>query len=199
MSLLNKLRDAGKWAVPALVSPNVDDQLAKAKSYDPVRLALQGSKSRDEYNRLEDVLRHHLVDTNAENGRLHHFAGLLDTYDHALVPVDAVADYMKIMGGSGFALSAAKEIVEAPAKMAYNSYYLGKTHDLMGFLKNIVYEGLSFLLPGSLLDLTNRYVHQADKYAVKQAVDRFDRDAKQGRLFQLPRKDSLMDRVNRAA
>ncbi|MDO8628162.1 MAG: hypothetical protein Q7R56_00210 [Nanoarchaeota archaeon] len=186
MSLLDKMKSTGKWLVPAAVDANVDEQLVRAKSYAPVRDALQSSKSRPEYQSLESLLRGHIVDVNAENKRVHYFAGLVDTYDKALVPIDVVADYMKIMGGVGFALSAGKEIVELPAKLAYNSYYLGQTHDLKGFLYNLVYEGLSFLLPGSLLDLTNHYVHQADKYAVKTAVDRFNRDVKNAVRAPLP-------------
>ncbi|GEM_PF-4514485 len=180
MSLLDKLKDAGKWAVPVFKTPNLEEQLAAAKTYEPVKALLARAGSRQEYDNLEARLRQHIEGVNYDHRNLYRFAKLVDTYDKALVPVDVVADYMKIMGGIGYGLSAGKEIVEAPAKIAYNAYYVGKTKDLRGFLYNILYEGLSFFLPGSLLDLTNHYLKQAEKYTVKNAVKRFVDEVKTG-------------------
>lgn len=178
MSLVDKVKDVAKWTVPVLKQPNLEEQLTKAKGYDDIRNVLAQARSKQEYDSLEARLRQHIEGVNYENRNLYRFAKLVDTYDKALVPVDVVADYMKIMGGVGYGISAAKELVEAPVKAAYSAYYLGKTKDLKGFLYNIVYEGLSFFVPGSLLDLTNHYVKQAEKYTVKTAVKRFIEEVK---------------------
>ncbi len=180
MSLLDKLKDAGKWAVPVFNTPNLEQQLAAAKTYEPVKALLARADSKEAYDSLESRLRQHIEGANHDHRNLYRFAKLVDTYDKALVPVDVIADYMKIMGGIGYGLSAGKELVEAPVKMAYNAYYLGKTGSLRGFLYNILYEGLSFFLPGSLLDLTNHYLNQAEKYTVKTAVGRFVEEQKTG-------------------
>ncbi len=180
MSLLDKLKDAGKWTLPVFKTPNLEDQLQRAKGYTEVKELFARTRSREEYNGLEQRLRQHIEGVNYDHRNLYRFAKLVDTYDKALVPIDVVADYMKIMGGIGYGLSAGKELLEAPVKIAYNSYYLGKTGDLRGFFYNIIYEGLSFFLPGSLLDLTNHYLKQAEKYTVKNAVKRFVDEAKTG-------------------
>src|SRR3989344_6308567 len=181
MSLLDKLKDAGKWAVPVFNTPNLEQQLAAAKAYEPVKALLARADSKEAYDSLEARLRQHIEGINYDTRNLYRFAKIVDTYDKLLVPVDVVADYMKIMGGIGYGLSAGKEIVEAPVKAAYDLYYLGKTRDLKGFLYNIIYEGLSFLLPGSVLDLTNRYMKQADKHTVKKAVYQFLKEGKEKR------------------
>ena len=180
MSLLDKLKDAGKWAVPVFNTPNLEQQLAAAKAYEPVKALLARADSKEAYDSLEARLRQHIEGINYDTRNLYRFAKIVDTYDKLLVPVDVVADYMKIMGGIGYGLSAGKELAEAPVKLAYNAYYLGKTKDLRGFLYNLVYEGLSVFLPGSLLDLTNHYLKQAEKYTVKNAVQRFVDEVKTG-------------------
>lgn len=173
MSLTKKIEEAVKWTLPVFKKPNLEEQLKKAKEYSGIKEILANAKDEREYGFLERRLKDHIDNVNNENSNLYNFAKLVDTYDKALVPIDVVADYMKIVGGVGYGISAAKELVEAPVKLAYSSYYLGKTKDLMGFLGNIVYEGLSFFLPGSLLDLTNHYLKQAEKYTLKTAVNRF--------------------------
>src|SRR3989344_3177149 len=174
MSLATKI-------IPALKQRSLDDLLGEAKKDAGVKDFLTQSPSMDEYRLREERLRYHLERMAEETKNLYRFAKLVDTYDRALVPIDVVADYMKIMGGIGYGLSAGKEIVEAPVKAAYDLYYLGKTRDLKGFLYNIIYEGLSFLLPGSVLDLTNRYMKQADKHTVKKAVYQFLKEGKEKR------------------
>lgn len=207
MSLVSKVEKAGKiagkaatWAVPALKQRSLDNLLDEAKRDINVKDTLTSSPSQDEYNMREERLRYHLERTIEETHNLYRFAKLVDTYDKALVPVDAVADYMKIMGGVGYGLSAAKEIVEAPAKIAYNAYYLGKTRDVRGLMYNVIYEGLSFLLPGSLLDLTNHYLKQADKYTVKKAVSRFLKEIEERKAKEKEtRKPGLEEALRKAA
>ncbi len=181
MSLIKKIEDAAKWTVPVFKRPDLEEQLKKAKEYDEIKEILSNAKDEREYGFLERKLKDHISGVNDENSNLYTFAALVDTFDKALVPVDVVADYMKIMGGVGYGISAGKELIEAPVKLVYSSYYLGKTKDLIGFLGNIIYEGLSFFLPGSLLDLTNRYLKQAEKYTLKTAVKRFVENTKKAK------------------
>lgn len=122
---------------------------------------------------LRQQLGYAVMDTYAENQNLRRMAGYVDIADKALVPFDAVFDYMKIMGGVGYGLSAAKEIVEAVFKLPYMLYYGIKTGDIIGSIGNLLYEGLSWFVPGSLLDLTNRYADQAEKYIAKTASEKF--------------------------
>lgn len=120
-----------------------------------------------------EELKYAVRDAYTENLRLRRLAGYVDTIDKFLVPFDIVADYMKIMGGIGYGLSTAKEIVEAAFKLPYIAYYATKTGDLVGAVTNLIYEGLSWFIPGSVLDLTNRYAKQADKYIVQTAAKKF--------------------------
>lgn len=197
MSLIKKIEEAGKWTLPIFNKPDLEEQLKKAKEYDGIKEILNNAKDEREYSLLERRLKDNIDVVNKENSNLYNFAKLVDTYDKALVPIDVAADYMKIVGGVGYGISAAKELVEAPVKLAYSSYYLGKTKDLMGFLGNIIYEGLSFFLPGSLLDLTNHYLKQADKYTVKTAVDRFVEYVKRKKTQKEEQKDIREEKESR--
>lgn len=122
---------------------------------------------------LKDELKYAVRDTYTENLRLRKFAGYVDTIDKFLVPIDMVADYMKIMGGVGYGISTAKELIEGIFKLPYIVYYTIKTGDIVGAIGNLIYEGLSWFIPGSILDLTNRYARQADKYIVNTAAKKF--------------------------
>ncbi|MBI4452360.1 hypothetical protein HY637_02950 [Candidatus Woesearchaeota archaeon] len=122
---------------------------------------------------LKEQLRYSVRDTYTENFNLRRLGGYVDTLDKFLVPIDMVADYMKIMGGVGFGISTLKEIVEASFKLPYIAYYTAKTGDLVGAVTSLIYEGLSWFVPGSLLDLTNRYAKQADKYLVNTSAKKF--------------------------
>lgn len=131
------------------------------------------STNPDRGDRLRKELEYAVLDAYDENHRLRKLAGYIDTMDKALVPVDVIADYMKIMGGVGYGLSTAKELVEMGPKLLYLAYYLKKSGDLVGVVGDLAYEGLSWFLPGSLLDLTNRYANQAEKYVLKTASSKF--------------------------
>ena len=57
--------------------------------------------------------------------------------------------------------------------IAYDLYYLGKTHDILGTLGNIGYEAFSWFMLGSLPHLFSKYSRQADNYIVKESSKRF--------------------------
>ena len=120
-----------------------------------------------------DELKYAVRDAYTENLRLRKLSGYVDTIDKFLVPFDIVADYMKIMGGVGYGLSTAKEIIEGVFKLPYIAYYAIKTGDLTGSIGSLIYEGLSWFITGSILDLTNRYAKQADKYIAQTAAKKF--------------------------
>lgn len=104
---------------------------------------------------------------------LRRFGKYVDTIDRALFPIDVVADYFKIFVGFGAAISATKELIEMPIKFLYDLYYAGKTGNVGAMVKDAIYELGSWFIPGSLLDLTNRYLRRAEKDAIKYAVKDF--------------------------
>ena len=77
------------------------------------------------------------------------------------------------MGGMGSGARALLTLIKSPGYLAYDAYYLGKTGDILGTLGNIAYEGVSWLAPGALTHLINRYSHQADRYIIREASERF--------------------------
>jgi len=101
------------------------------------------------------------------------FGKYVDTIDRALFPIDAIADYFKIFAGFGAAISATKELIEMPIKFLYDLYYIGKTGNVGAIVKDAIYEFGSWFLPGSVLDLTNRYLRRAEKDTIKYALDNF--------------------------
>ncbi len=134
---------------------------------------IRGNISKNPAYREE--LKYAVRDAYTENLRLRRLAGYVDTIDKLLIPFDIVADYMKFMGGIGYGLSTGKEIIEAVFKLPYITYYAVKTGDIVGSVTHLLYEGLSWFIPGSVLDLTNRYAKQADKYIAQTAANKFSK------------------------
>ncbi|MBI3051531.1 hypothetical protein HYY74_03670 [Candidatus Woesearchaeota archaeon] len=165
----NAGRGFAGWLVPSagMDQSKLESIVDKLAKDDRVRNILSANPG------LRDRLKSSVMDTYAENENLRRMAGYVDVADKLLVPIDVVADYMKIMGGVGYGLSAAKEIAEAAFKLPYMAYYTVKTGDVVGTLGNLLWEGLSWLIPGSLLDLTNRYANQADSYIERTSADKF--------------------------
>ena len=118
-------------------------------------------------------LEYAILDTHRENRNLLKMAAYIDSIDKSLVPFDAVADVMKIFGGVGYGLSAGKELGEHVFKLPYIAYYTLRTGNVVQSIGNLLYEGMSWFIPGSLLDLTNRYIKQAQEYLEKTAAKKF--------------------------
>ncbi|PJE81611.1 hypothetical protein COU58_01550 [Candidatus Pacearchaeota archaeon CG10_big_fil_rev_8_21_14_0_10_32_42] len=110
---------------------------------------------------------------NYKNRKLKSFGSKIDATNKTLVPVDATLDAFAIFGGVGTGLKALMTLGKLPAYLAYNLYYLAKTHDFKGALGNLAYEATSWALPGSATHLINKYAPQADKYATKKGIERF--------------------------
>lgn len=167
----NAGRGFGDWLLPLARRPEGSRLEAIVNGIMERDPKIRGAVQRDPAIRQELDLA--VGDAYAKNENLRRMAGYVDTADKALVPIDAVADYFKIMGGVGYGISAAKELVEAVFKLPYMAYYAIKTGDFLGALGNLLYEGLSWFIPGSLLDLTNRYADQADRYIERTAAQEF--------------------------
>ena len=179
MSLESKVKKVGsvaRWAAPYKYVP-FEDHLKIARQSNEVRDIFEETDPRY-HSELEERLAYHLDHTRQENRRLKYLGATADTLDKALVPVDIVADAAGILAGLGYAVSLGKEILEAPVKIANTVYYAAKTKEFGAIVKDLGYELLSFIVPGSLLDLTNRYSQRVDKYVAKEAVRRFIKEVK---------------------
>jgi hypothetical protein len=175
-----KVARAGKAV--ASIAPSVkyvpfEEHFEQATRYKGVEDILDQYSGEDR-KYLEGRLRYHLEGTRHENRRLRYSGGITDIVDSALVPVDVVADAGKIIGGIGYGISAAKELAEMPFKLFNSIYYAKKTGDYKSLIKDGLYEVASFLVPGSLLDLTKRYSKRVDKYVAKEAARRFVKEVK---------------------
>lgn len=149
-------------------SSKLESTINSVMEKDPaVRAEIQRNPSR------KRDLEYTILDTHRENRNLLKMATYVDSIDQFLVPFDVVADVMKLFGGVGYGLSAGKELVEHVFKLPYMAYYTMKTGNMLQSLGNLVYEGLSWFIPGSLLDLTKRYVKQAQEYLEKTAAKKF--------------------------
>jgi hypothetical protein len=166
-----------RWAVPidtkAPSNTKLEDLVDKVVSENEVVRSII-SKNPERDSEIRRQLGYIIQDCYNENKNLRRLSQYIDTMDKTLVPVDVLADYLKLFFGvGGYSLSAGKEMIEMGPKLAYVAYYTSKTKDFVGSLGNLLYEGLSWFIPGSLLDLTNRYVKQAEKYVLKNATAKF--------------------------
>jgi len=145
-----------EWLVP---KQDLDSLVDKAMESDEI-------KNRDDF-------KEYVAESYKENKFMRNFATVVDVWDKLLVPVDVAGDYMKIVGGAGYGISTAKEIAEMAVKLPYMIYFTAKTKKVRLTAFNLGYEALSFLVPGSVLDLNNMYVREADEYIVERAKERF--------------------------
>jgi len=159
----------GRWAIPRKIDP--DRQVEKAMKTREVRKAYLDYQG--DPKEFRSKLREYIIQENSRNYDMRKFATALDSANKALVPVDAAIDYFTIMGGIGAAAKGIGTLGKIPVYLAYDAYYLGKTGDLAGALKNIAYETASWVSLGSLPHLINYYTHQADKHAAKDGSERF--------------------------
>ena len=173
-------RKVGEWAVP---TDSLDDLVEKALNNKDVKQTVDEAVSEHGYSKdeLEDRLRSYIEKEREDTKGMRYLSLTLDSANKAMVPLDSALDYLNVMGGAGAGSRALLTLVRSPGYLAYDAYYLGKTHDLKGTLGNLAYEGLSWLSPGALPHLLNRYSHQASKYIVDSASDRFVNSLK-GRL-----------------
>lgn len=176
----DKIVRAGK-AVGGYVAPYkytpFEEHLEQARKYEGVEDILDQYTGQDR-EFLENRLSYHLEETRLENKRLKYTGATTDLIDKKLVPLDIIADASSFIGGGGYGISAAKEMVELPVKLFNTIYYAKKTKDYKAILTDGLYEVASFIVPGSLLDLTNRYSNRVDKYVAKEAARRFVKEAK---------------------
>lgn len=148
--------DAGRLAERLLRRPDV-------------RAALEG-RSEEERRRLRGRLEELIAEAAADDWHLKVLAAGADTIDKFLVPLDAVGDLLLFVGGPGIVTNAVKEALELPAKVINTLYYAYRTGDLSVLWKDLFYELASILVPGSVLDLTNRYARRADRYIAGRAA-----------------------------
>lgn len=174
----------GRWVLPG---KSLDELLEGALKRKDVAEAFKNSGK--EYKDFKEELRYHLESSNERNKYLRSFARLIDTANKSTVPIDAVLDYFNIMGGVGSGARALLTLVRSPGYLAYDAYYLGKTHDVLGTLGNIIYEGVSWFVPGSITHLINRYTKQADKYIIEDGVKYFLEKEASSKIKKLPKED----------
>ena len=197
---MGKVKKVAKWAVPAFV--DVDSQVEESLKDKMVQKALERYDGNIE--NFKNGLRGYIEYENQKNSRLRNSATTLDSANKALVPVDATLDAFSILGGIGYAAKGLVTLAKLPAYMAYDAYYLGKTHDLKGTLENTAYEAISWFVPGSIPHLLNRYTSQADRYATKKGIERFlySLDKKLADVEELPveeRKGQKLEDMAKAA
>ncbi len=174
--LVKTAKGLKNYVVPTKFEP-FEDQLKRIRDDATVKSIFNGTDSKY-HNQLEDRLRYHLSETRAENRRLKYFGATVDTIDKSLVPLDTFADAAGILTGIGYGISVGKELLELPFKIANTLYYTVKTREYTTPVKDLGYEVASFVVPGSLLDLTNRYSERVDKYVTKEAIRRFEKEVR---------------------
>ncbi len=160
-----------KWAAPVFFKPNLDGQVEKAMKRKDIKKKFLDYEG-DPKN-FKESLRDYIEKENLGSYRLRKFSNFIDSFNKATVPIDSALDYFNIMGGVGYAAKGLKTLATAPGYLAYDLYYLGKTGDIFGTLKNIGYEGISWLSLGSIPHLLNHYTKQSEKYAIKKGSEKF--------------------------
>lgn len=176
-SKMKTLKKVGKWAVPT--SGGLEKLVDKVMQDPKMKNLIEKTGNSREV--LERMVRQESEKVYDDTKNLRRFATVLDTANKATVPVDATLDYFNLMGGVGTGARAVKTIATSPGYLAYDAYYLGKTGDLLGTLGNIAYEAVSWLSPGGLSHLWNRYTRQADKYMAKEVKKSVKERVEKGR------------------
>jgi hypothetical protein len=175
-----------KWAAPILRGVNLNKQVDQALKRKDIQKELENYP--EDVTNFREKLKEYINYENIKNSRLEKIAKTIDTGNKALVPVDATLDAFNILGGVGYAARGLVSLAKLPAYIAYNTYYLGKTGDVKGAVKNVGYELASWLSPGSLPHLLNYYTRQAEKYAVKEGSKKFLKSLRKRRKRRMPKK-----------
>jgi len=160
-----------KWAAPVFFSPNLDNQVEKAMKRKDIKEKFLNYEGDPE--NFKNSLREYISKENTKNYRLIKTSNFVDSFNKATVPIDSALKYFYFMGGVGAVVDGAKFLATAPGYLAYDLYYLGKTGDILGTLKNIGYEGISWLSWGGIPHLLSHYTKQTEKYAAKKGSENF--------------------------
>ncbi len=172
MGKLEGMANASKYVAPSLVGENLDKQMYKALDRSEIKDAMKLYSGSDAD--FKKSLKLYISEENRKNERLNKVAGVLDAANKALVPVDATLDAIGWLGGIGFGAKALIDVfAKLPSYAAYNAYYMGKTHDTYGLMKNAGYEVASWFSPGSIPHLFEHYAPQAEEYSVKKGSEMF--------------------------
>ena len=108
---------------------------------------------------MENILR----DVRHDLRNLKNFAGVVDTIDKALIPVDVSSDVL-LVAGVGIPLYIIEAAAEYGVKLGYLAYHIRKTGNWVDALKHIGYEALTEIPGiGAVGDLTNRYSNSVEK------------------------------------
>lgn len=168
----NATKKTARWAVP--VSKDIERQMKTALGEKEVRNALEEYTERGGgYEEFLSGLKYEIEVENYKHRRLRGTAAALDTTNKALVPVDATLDAFGIFAGVGTGAKAILTAGKIPGYLAYDTYYALNTGDVKGAIKNLGWEAISWLVPGSLTHLINRYTEQADEYSAKNGGKNF--------------------------
>ena len=171
-TLSNATKKTAKWAVP--IFKDIDSQIKEALGEREVRNALEDYIGRGgDYSRFIDGLRYEIGIENYKHRRLRGTATALDTTNRALVPVDTTLDAFSLFAGVGTGAKAILTAGKLPVYLAYDTYYALNTGDIIGAAKNLGWEAISWLVPGSLTHLISRYTKQADSYAARKGGKNF--------------------------
>jgi hypothetical protein len=177
MVKVKNLKKTAKWVAPALFSPDIDRQVEIAMKEKDVRSAYKEYQGKPED--FVKSLKYHIGRENDNNYKLIKVSQYLDSFNKATVPIDTILDSLDYLGGIGLAAGGIKDLATLPGYLAYDFYYLGKTGDIAGTLKNIGYEGISWLSFGGLPHLLNHYTAQSEKYAAKKGSKEFLKNLEQ--------------------
>jgi len=169
MGKLEKAKKIARYVAP--IRPDLDKQVEKAMKRKDIKKAYK--EFRGDPTDFRAGLRNYIEQVNADNKNLRRFAAYLDIVNKATVPLDVAIDAFNIVFGVGTGARAIKTLAMLPGYLAYNAYYLGKTHDVVGTLGQAAYELGSWITLGRLPHLVNYYTWQADRYAVKEGSEEF--------------------------
>jgi len=167
MGLEKIARNTGDWVAKPLKGVSLESLVTKAIDAPEVKGVLAVRPWSVAY------LKQYLGEAATHNRLLRRLAGYLDTANRVTVPIDTALDYSNVVYGVGLAGRAIGTMLKLPGYLAYSAYYAGKTGDFLGALGNLAYEGISWLVPGSLPHLISRYTHQSEKRIVDEGVSKF--------------------------
>jgi len=167
----NKIKKAMEYVAP-FMQPRREEQLSQA-----YQLAVQNPDVRrafteatpEQQKALINRLSYHINAARRGTRLLRYSAGIVDTIDKlAIVPEDAAEGSI-----IGYPIGIALKLAQLPLKALHSLHYAVKAREPTAPVRDAAWETASLVVPGNVLDLTNRYAARAINYVPHHAARGF--------------------------
>jgi hypothetical protein len=167
----NKLAKVAGYIAP-FRQPKKEVQISQA-----YQLAVQNPEVRqafaqatpEQQKALIQRLAYHVQAARRGTRLLRYSAGLVDTVDKLAIPAEDAAEGSVL----GYPIGIALKLAQMPIKALHSLHYAVKAREPTAPIRDAIWETASLVVPGHVLDLTNRYAARAVTYVPHHAAKGF--------------------------